>query len=45
MSDLDKNIKSQILKEIKSFVKKEKTYQNYTVCMEELSIWLGKKAK
>lgn len=45
MSDLDKNIKSQILQEIKSFTKKEKTYQSYMVCMEEFAIWLQKKAK
>jgi len=42
---LDENTKSQILKEIESFLKKEKAYQSYTICIEELSIWLKKKAK
>jgi len=45
MSNIDANIKSQILKEIESFIKKEKIYKNYTVCMEEVTIWLAKKVK
>lgn len=42
---LDEKIKSQILQEVEAFIKKEKTYNSYILCMDDLTIWLQKKAK
>lgn len=45
MIQIDAQLKEQIEKELKLYISKQKTYMEYTSCMQKLSAWLSERLK